>query len=310
MLNRKPFHTADSTRFYHFKGYDSLWNLQRFHKGDAPHRKENLVNDINQDKRITRRRLGQYAIDLPARDLSLLFDLEDCRHLTTGQIARLRFEEDHANPTAALRAANRAVTRLKEMGLVASLDRRIGGVRGGSGGLVWNLTAAGAKLVNLDSDTPPRRRNYEPTARFTDHTLAIAETYIQLLHISGVALTKAEFEPVCWRDYSGSTLKSDLFVITSDGEYEDYWFFEVDLATETPQRIVAKCQQYEEYYLAGEEQKQHGLFPKVVWIAHNNKRCDSIRDHIAKGHELQHKSLFTVIMPDELEALIRKGAGV
>ena len=71
------------------------------------------MNEIT-DKRITRRRLEQYAADLSARDLSLLCDLEDCRSLTTGQIARLRFEEDRANPSAALRAATRTVTRLKK----------------------------------------------------------------------------------------------------------------------------------------------------------------------------------------------------
>ena len=268
------------------------------------------MNEINQDKRISRRRLEQYVTDLPARDLNLLCDLEDCRHLTTGQIARLRFEQDHANPTAALRAANRAVTRLKEMGLVTTLDRRIGGVRGGSGGLIWSLTAAGIKLVKIDGEDPPRRRNIEPSPRFTEHTLAIAETYIQLQGITGVTLTKAEFEPFCWRSYSGSILKPDLFAITSDGEYEDYWFFEVDLATETLQRIITKCQQYEEYYFAGEEQKRHGLFPKVVWIFHNNKRRDSIRDNIVRSRKLHHKNLFAVIMPDELEGLVRKGAGL
>jgi len=275
------------------------------------------MNEIDKNERpreniprVTQKRLGQYAIELLPRDLSILLDLEDCRYLTTSQISRLRFVADHANPNAAQRAANRTITRLKKLGLVAALDQRIGGVRGGSGGLVWSLTAAGAKLANLNGETPPRRRAFEPSPYFTEHTLAIAELYIQLLGIQGISLARAEFEPVCWRDFNKDTLKPDLFAITSDGEYEDYWFFEVDLATEAPQRIVAKCGQYQSYYLAGEEQNRYGLFPKVVWLARNGKRRASIQSHIAENRELQHKNLFAVILPAELEALVRKGAGL
>ena len=275
------------------------------------------MNEINKNEnlragipRITQKRLEQYALELLPRDLSIMLDLEDCRYLTTGQISRLRFEEDHANPTAALRAANRTITRLKKLGLVTALDRRVGGIRGGSGGLIWSLTAAGAKLVNLDGEGPPRRRNFEPSPHFTEHTLAIGELYIQLLGIQGVTLSAAEFEPVCWRDLSGETLKPDLFAVTSDGEYEDYWFFEVDLATETPQRIIAKCEQYQSYFLAGEEQRKHGLFPKVVWMVRDDKRRGSIQSHIAQSKELRHKNLFAVILPGELETSIRKGAGI
>jgi len=275
------------------------------------------VNEINKNEqqredipRITQKRLGQYAMELLPRDLSILLDLEDCRYLTTRQISRLRFEEDHANPAAALRATNRAVTRLKKLGLLTTLDRRMGGLHGGSSGLIWSLTSAGAKLVNLDGEVPPRRRASEPSPQFTKHTITIAELYIQLLDIKDIALTRAEFEPICWRNLKNDTLKPDLFTVTSDGEYEDYWFFEVDLDTETLQRIVAKCLQYQEYYLAGEEQRKHGLFPKVVWLALGNKRRDSIREYIAKSRDLRHKNLFTVITPNELEALVRKGAGV
>jgi len=269
------------------------------------------MSEINKPaSRISQRKLERYTAELPERDLCLLYDLEDCRYLTTDQIARLRFEKDHANPGAALRAANRMLNRLKKLGLVACLERYIGGVRGGSGGLIWTLTAAGAKLINLDGKAPSRRRIFEPSPQFAKHTLAISEAYIQLLRIYGIALIKAELEPFCWRNYSGCTLKPDLFAITSDGEYEDYWFLELDLATETPARIIAKCKQYEDYYVNGEEQRRHGLFPKVVWIVPSEKRRDSIRGHIARSKDLRYKNLFTVILPAELAGLIRKGAGV
>jgi hypothetical protein len=261
---------------------------------------------------ITQRKLEQCARDLSERDLCLLCDLEVCRYLTTGQLARLRFEADCANPDAALRAANRTVNRLKDLGLIAALDRRVGGIRGGSGALIWSLTSAGCRLLNYDAEdkAPPRKRAFEPSPQFTKHTLAIAEAYIQLQHIQGVDLTGAEFEPACWRDYSGSTLKPDLFAVTSDREYDNHWFFELDLATETPARIIAKCQQYEAYYRAGEEQRLRGLFPRVVWVTVSEKRRDNLRGRIAQSKELKYKNLFTVVLPGELEPLVQKGAGV
>lgn len=260
--------------------------------------------------RISRRQLENLAGNFREREQAILQSLGDCRYMTTGQISRLRFEADHANCDASLRAANRTITRLKKLGLVTALGQRIGGVRGGSGGLIWSLTAAGAKLANFDGETPPRRRSFEPSPQFTEHTLAIAELYIQLLGIHGITLAKVEFEPVCWRDFNKDTLKPDLFAITSDGEYEDYWFFEIDLATEALQRIVAKCEQYQSYFLAGEEQNKHGLFPKVMWVVRDGKRRTSIQARIAESREVQHKNLFAVILPDELEATVRKGAGL
>lgn len=35
------------------------------------------------------------------------------------------------------------------------------------------------------------------------------------------------------------------------GQYEDRWFIEVDLAAESPSKIVAKCKKYHKYYRAG-----------------------------------------------------------
>jgi len=95
-----------------------------------------------------------------------------------------------------------------------------------------------------------------------------------------------------------------MFAVTTDGEYEDHWFFEIDLNTEAPCRIAQKCEQYEEYYRSGAEQ----VFPLVVWIVPDAKRQASIREQITQSKTLKHKNIFTVITPDELEGLVRKGA--
>ena len=269
----------------------------------------NEIENTNTRASISLRRLQQLAVQLPPRDLEILRDLEEHRYMTSGQIARKHFS--HAsNDASAQRSANYVINRLREHGLIISLARRIGGVRGGSKGFVWSLTASGYRLLHLDGETVPRRCAYEPSPYFVEHTLALSELDLQLQGINGITVSEVQLEPACWRNYNGVTLKPDMFGVTSDGEYDDHWFFELDLATETPARIVGKCQQYQTYYRSNIEQRKYGVFPLVVWIVPNERRQSSLREHILQSKELQHKSLFTVILPDELEALVRKGAGV
>jgi len=258
------------------------------------------MNEEPPDSRLSRRKLEKLDSALTARDRDALATLGDCRYATTGQLTRLHFT-DSATPKAASRAANRALAKLQSHGLISALDRRVGGVRAGSSGFVWSLTNAGVRLLNLDTgEEEPRRRRFDPSPRFVEHTLAIAELFVQLESIGGITLATVQFEPLCWR----GQVKPDLFAVTSDGEYDDHWFFEIDLATEAPSRILQKCEQYEAYYRSGAEK----IFPLVVWIVPDNKRQASIQDQIAQSKTLKHKRIFIVITPDELEGLIRKGA--
>ena len=114
-----------------------------------------------------------------------------------------------------------------------------------------------------------------------EHTLAVSELHTQLLGIEGITLTDIQFEPACWRSYHGTALKPDLYAVTTDGKYEDSWFFEIDLATEAPSRVVSKCEQYQEYYRSGVEQSKHGIFPLVVWIVPSAKRRATLQGQIA-----------------------------
>jgi len=267
-----------------------------------------VETDAETAARMSRKQLENMAVDFQGRDRAIMEALENCRYMTTGQVADFGFS-DHANQGAAQRAANRTMNRLREMGLTSALDRRIGGVRAGSSSLVWGLTNPGSRLLNLDSDTPVRKRHFEPSAQFLNHTLGISGLYTQLLGCAGITVVEVQFEPSCWRNYGSAILKPDLYAVTSDGVYEDYWFIELDLATEAPSRVADKCGQYEAYYNTGAEQNNIGIFPAVVWIVPDEKRRKTVKNHIAQSRELQHKNLFTVILPDELEALMRKGAG-
>jgi len=274
--------------------------------------KNNIPAEATEEiaERVSRRQLERLAASLGERDRAILQALQDSRFMTSKQISRQHFEPDHANPTAAQRAANRAMHKLQGHGLATTIYRRVGGAKGGSSGFVWALTPTGHRLLGLGSDDQPRKRNFEPSPRFVEHTLAVSELHVQIHGMDGVALTDIQFEPHCWRSYNGNTLKPDLYAVTSDGEYEDLWFFEIDLATEAPSRVVSKCEQYQAYYCSGTEQARHGIFPKVVWIVPSAKRKVALQSHIRQSVNITHKHLFAFVLPDELEALIRKGAGV
>jgi hypothetical protein len=233
--------------------------------------------------------------------------------MKTDQVGRLHFQ-GAATATAALRAATRALSKLQGLGLIQPLQRRIGGVRAGSTSYVWALRTAGALLLNSSerkSLKSSRLRTYEPGYIFLKHTLAVTEVYVRLYTTGGVELVTAELEPACWRGHiaahGGITyLKPDLYAVTTVGGYEDHWFLEVDLDTEAPSRVIRKCEHYRRYHLTGEEQKQIGVFPRVVWIVPDAKRRQTLWRYIRK-EQADYLNLFAVITLADLAALIRTG---
>ena len=213
---------------------------------------------------------------LSDRDWAVLTDLERFRLLTTRHLQRLHFAE-HINDLAAARACNRALLRLRDLGLIASLERRVGGVRMGSASYVWQLAATGERFLRLTTGRAHRRRFLEPGPYFIDHTLAVADVAIDLLEldrtVDDLTLEHLGTEPRNWRRYLGSAgetqwLKPDLHVITGHddetGGYEEHAFLEIDLGTEHTPRIQAKCRTYAVYANTGAYQAEHGLFPAVV----------------------------------------------
>jgi len=83
----------------------------------------------------------------------------------------------------------------------------------------------------------------------------------------------------------------------------------VDMNTESPSVVLDKCRRYVHYYRSGIEQKAHGVFPLVVWLAYSENRKAKLRQYIADCREMSEKSksIFVVIMPDEFETLICGG---
>lgn len=102
------------------------------------------------------------------------------------------------------------------------------------------------------------------------------------------------------------SLKPDFFAITVSGQYEARWFIEVDLDTESPTKIIDKCERYHKYYRSGLEQEDAGVFPLTVWIVPTVERKNKLIHAIREAFDKQPR-LFAVITNDELKHLICDG---
>jgi hypothetical protein len=241
------------------------------------------------------------------------------RFLTTNHLERLHFT-DHATALSGSRSARRVLRRLAGHGLLVGLPRRVGGMASGSHSSVWHLSSTGQRLLKLrDGDgafAPGRLR--EPSVRFVDHCLAVADAHLALLEVvrtTAFSLSAVETEPRCWRSYLGGygnreTIKPDLAAVTvsANGEFEDRWFVEVDLGTEHPPTVLRKCQQYESYRRTGQEQQRHGVFPLVVWVTRTENRADKLDAAISESRALD-QTLYRIVTIGDLAALVATGAG-
>jgi len=274
--------------------------------------------------RIGRRQLQAITNSLSTRDHELLSYLAVHRFATTNQLARLTTRH-YRTPASTLRQTSRHLRRLTALGLTTHLKQRIGGVRGGSSGLIWYLRPPGWRLTTPPTtnslnhlDPPVRRRLTEPSPTFLAHTLAITEARV-IIHEAARAssghLTLIRTEPACWRSWtlvSGTRrwLKPDLEAVTTtpDGD-EDHWLLEIDLGTENPARLLTKSHNYQDHLATGLEQATTGgYYPQVVWTMSSTNRATQLCQAITNDPGLSNE-LFCVITVGELPELIQRGAG-
>lgn len=271
----------------------------------------------------TPRRLSTAAIErtrsrLSNRDQAILKSVNEHQFLTTGQIERLYF--DSIAPAARGRVARRVLARLRDLRVLDTLDRRIGGARAGSHGFIYHVGVAGHRLLERAPHRTSRLR-YDPSTRFVDHRLAVADAHIEL-HIANragqIELVDSAVEPASWRHFTGMgstrrTLKPDLFAETAtESGAVTAWLIEIDLGTEHLPTLLRKCREYEDYRQTGIEQDRHGGFPLVIWsMTHPNpdkadRRRRALREEISADRRLP-SALFRIVAPEERLRLIQRG---
>jgi len=258
-----------------------------------------MSDENDRSSYVSAKALGKLRGRLSDRDLQIVRQVGELRLMSARQIQTIHFPDaEHENGPAATRARQRVLERLSRERLLTRLERRIGGVRAGSAGFVLALGPIGQRLVE---PTGPRRRTYEPTLRFFDHTLAITQLVVDATIASrdGVLdLIECQAEPRCWRQFTGlggrRLLRPDGYMALGVGGYELRWFIEIDRATESLPVILRKCRLYADYYQSGKEQADNGgVFPRVCWVAPSELRAKQMREAIARDRRLSDR-LFVI----------------
>ena len=227
--------------------------------------------------RVGAARLREIAEQLSPRDLRILSDLSRLRVLSGRQLERLHFQGGETSARG--RARRRVLRRLVSLSLVTTLDRRIGGVRAGSAGLIYALTAAGQRLLDDGPSTIRRRNPREPGTLFHDHALAISQLIVELheqteARSASLVGYSAEHDAT-WlapdRHGQLKPLRPDLHLLLATETVEDAWWIEVDRATESLPRLHAKLESYLRLARSGRD-VPGGLMPRVlVTVPHESR---------------------------------------
>lgn len=272
-------------------------------------------------RRLMPRDVSELASWLSDRDMAVLQSVADHQFLTVRHVEALHFG-DHA-PTSGARIARRTMARLRDYRALGTLERRIGGTRAGSAGLIHYLDSVGKQLLQGKSGRAAHHRKVEPSSRFVAHRLAVADTHVALVEadrLAALELVDCTVEPQAWRRFTGLggarlILKTDLAADTAappGNELVRGWFIEVDLGHEGIRTLVKKCRDYEAYRRSGVEQERSGSFPVVIWsMTHADplkaeQRRIALRTAIATDRTLPQQ-LFRIIAPQQLIPLITAG---
>ena len=225
------------------------------------------------------------AAALPARHTTPLPHLARVRLLTGAHLDQLLANPDVAPQTTA-RIRRRIMTRLHDLGLVMTLERRIGGVRAGSAGHIYTLTPAGHRVLTIlhNQPCPPHvKKPAIPSTLFLAHTLAISDIYVALVETARrreFTVSSFTTEPACWQPTGhGPYLKPDAYCVLATTTHQDCWWLEIDQATERLPRIRAKCRMYLDFLTHSGVGPDH-VPPRVLFTTPDTRRANTIKQAI------------------------------
>lgn len=257
---------------------------------------------------VTAKQILRLRCDLTDRDWQIIAMLARVRVATSEQLEILYF------PRVTRRRAQQRLAVLTRRRVLARLPRVIGGVRAGSRGHVYALDAAGQRLADPGHGHRPRRPR--PVGRaHLDHALAVAEVFVRVV-LAGrsgeLRLLRFVGEPGAWRSFHGAggarvTLAPDAYLVTSVDGFEDHWFLEVDLGTESAATLSRKLAVYRGYWQSGTEQAAREVFPKVLWLVPDESRVGVLTKVISRQPP-EARALFVVSRAGDVVTRLRQGA--
>jgi hypothetical protein len=177
------------------------------------------------------------------------------------------------------------MTRLADLGLVMTLQRKIGGARAGSAGHIYTLTPAGhrylAALTGQPNPPPHVKKSPTPGALFLTHALTISEVYVSLHEAArchDVTVSTFTTEPACWCPLGhGNYLKPDAYCVLTTATHRDCWWLEIDQATESMPRITRKSRAYLDF-LTHAGVGPDDVPPRVLFTTPDTARTKTIKE--------------------------------
>jgi hypothetical protein len=284
-------------------------SIETGRKGGASRKISKAKGSVSpQSHYLTADRLFAISQQMTEPDWAVLRFVHESRFATGQHLTRTFWNTSDAESGAA-RAGRRALKRLSAWRVLETLPRRIGGLRTGSDGLVYRVGRAGVRLLAARGIHGPQVD--APGTLHLAHTLATTEIVVRLREAGRrgeLEVIEAQQEPICWRGYVGRgasrrVLKPDLFVRLAAGALEDRWMCEVDLSSESGRTIARKAARYLEHYRGGSEQREHGVYPRVLWTAPDERRAEQITDVLGR-QPAEAERLFTVCRFDEAISLL------
>lgn len=207
------------------------------------------------------------------------------------------------------RQFRRTLESLQARRVLFRLSRTVGGTRAGSSGYVYGVGTLGQRLMAA-SDAEPVKRAWTPRPSWLTHALAVSRLYVHLRQLEaegGLTLAVFAAEPGSWRIFTGpeggqTTLKPDAYVRTETSEYIDTCFIEVDMSTESPATLTRKLDVYRRYWMSGQEQERHGVFPQVLWLVPDDARAAVVASVVERQPDGAH-ALHQVVRYDQARSV-------
>jgi hypothetical protein len=119
---------------------------------------------------------------------------------------------------------------------------------------------------------------------FVRHTLTVSDLYVSLTEQArhdNFHLLRFDTEPACWWPNSlGGQVKPDAYAVVDGGAVTDYWWCEVDLATESLPTVKRKLTGYLDFA------RRHGrgpddVLPRVLVTVPTQARLVALRRVVA-----------------------------
>jgi hypothetical protein len=255
--------------------------------------------------RVSANMLARIIARLGSRDIEIVLTIARLRLVSSSQLDRLHFLS-FSSAKSRVMVRSRALSRLVAWRVLATLPRRVGGVRAGSAGLVFTLDTVGQQVAQMYGDGNPPA--HEPGVRFIQHTLAVSELYVALVELSrlhGFTMPVFDTEPRCWRPNGlGGSLKPDAFFVLAEGGHANVWWLEQDMKTEHLPTIRRKLVVYLDLLRRGQVGPT-GIMPRILLSVPDEGRLCAVEEVIRRLPEPAPR-LFQVVQSQHAAEYLRK----